>query len=273
MDRDKQIGALDSWHRRDVGVIVGRKGHTAVVLLDRPEIGNAFGIAMLEELERIWHELDDDANVRCIVMAATSMKHFCTGRDLKEATAIGLGPDHDLNREPAFTTRISGVWKPLICALEGKAVGGGMDFALDADIVVAGRSATFMDPHVTVGQVAARGGLGLALKAGVGNALYLTLVGRAVHWNAERAYQLGLVQELVDDGNAFGRALELARLVGENSPSAVSKTMEGIWSLSELGSFEHAMRYTWSLLRRQRSHPDTTEGPRAFMERRPPQWK
>ena len=263
---------MENAERREPGLLVGRDGHVAIVVLDRPERANSFNAAMLDRLQALWLELDADPQVRCIVMGTAVKRFFCTGRDLKEAVDIGVGGDRSMSREPLFTSRLAGVWKPLICAVEGMAVGGGLNFVLDADIAIAGKSATFLDPHVDIGQVAGRSSLALARKVGLGNALYLTLAGGGIRWDAQRAMQHGLLQEVVEDGNALARAIELGHLVARNSPSAVSKTMEALWSYADSGNFEQALRHTWVLLRRQRDHPDSKEGPLAFGEKRDPVW-
>jgi E-phenylitaconyl-CoA hydratase len=265
---------LDEYERRDEpGLVVGRTGHVAVVLLDRPHRGNAFHTAMKDALGPLWQELDADPRVRCIVLGSTDERLFCTGRDVTEVAETGtVGRDLPMHRSFALTTRHAEVWKPVVCAVEGKVVGGGMHFVVDADIVVGSETATFLDSHVNVGFVGAIENIGLALKAGISNSLYLTLVGREVQLDAQRAYQLGLLQELVPAGTALARALELAAIVARNSPSAVARSLEAVWSLAYVPGYDQALQYGHQLLRRQWDHPDSTEGPRAWAERRSPEW-
>jgi E-phenylitaconyl-CoA hydratase len=261
-----------SEERREPGIIVRRSGHIATVLFDRPERGNAFGAKTLQTLEVLWRDLDSEKEVRVIVLASTSDKFFCTGRDLKEAAEIGVGGDMPLERLERFTSRLAGVWKPLISAVEGKVVGGGLNFVLDADITIAGEGATFLDPHVDIGHVAGRSSITLPRKVGVSNALYLALGGQAVKWDAQRAFDLGLVQEVVPAGGALNRATQLAMAIAEHSPSAIAKTMEAMWSYGDTYNLDQSLRHSWTLLRRQRDHPDSQEGPQAFVERRKPRW-
>jgi E-phenylitaconyl-CoA hydratase len=266
--------SLDS-HEEDAaaGLIIGRRGHTAVVLLNRPEVGNSFHTPMKEALGPLWTRLDADTTVRAIVLGSTSERVFCTGRDISEVAQTGrVGLDLPMRRSFQLTTRHAEVWKPVVCAVEGKVIGGGLHFVVDADIVVCGETATFADTHVNVGFVGAIENIGLALKAGIGSSLYLTLLGRAAQLDAQRAYQLGLVQELTPAGGALSRALELADIIAQNSPSAVSRSLEAVWSLAYMPGYDEALRYGHLLLRRQWDHPDSTEGPRAFKERRPPEW-
>ena len=266
--------ALDYVRRSDAGLIVGRRGTTAVVLFDRPDRGNAFTTATKRELTQLWPELDHDPAVRVIVMGSTSERFFCTGRDVTEVNdqAGPWAPDVPWARDDQLTTRHAQVWTPVVCAVEGMVVGAGLHFVVDADIVIAGAGATFRDTHVNVGAVGAIENLGLALKAGLGASLYLTLMGKEATLDASRAQGLGLVQEVVSPGTALPRALEVAAAIARNSPSAVRKSLEAIWALAHMGGYDEAIRYGWLLTRRQWDHPDSKEGPRAFAERRDPQW-
>jgi enoyl-CoA hydratase/carnithine racemase len=218
--------------------------------------------------------LGEDDEIRAIVMGSTSDRFFCTGRDVVEvAKSDSIAADVPWGRYERLTVRHAEVWKPVVCAVEGLAVGGGLHFVTDADIVVASENATFLDSHVNVGVVGALENMGLALKVGLGMALYLTVLGKSARLSAERAFALGLVQEVVPPGTALERALELADIISSNSPSAVSKSLEAIWTLAYAGGYEQAQRYGWLLVRRQWSHPDASEGPRAFAEKRPPRWR
>jgi E-phenylitaconyl-CoA hydratase len=260
--------------RRAGGLVLGRRGHVAAVLLDRPKVGNAINNAMIAEFGTLWHEFEADPDVRAIVLGSTGSRFFCTGRDISEVNESGQRQG-DVNWRHSFTltSRHAITWTPVICAVEGKALGAGLHFVVDADIVVAGRAASFLDTHVNVGFVGAFENLGLALKAGLGSALYLTLLGKEVALDADRAMQLGLVQEVVDEGSALPRAIDLADIVANSSPTAVSRSLEAIWGLATFGGYEQALQYGWSLVQRQRLHPDSVEGPRAWAERREPRWR
>jgi enoyl-CoA hydratase/carnithine racemase len=262
-----QVPELEDRERRD-GVITGRIGHVGVVLLDRAEKANAFDRAMQAALAPALEGFDAAPEIRAITIGSTSRKHFSAGVDLNEATELDTpappGP-------PRLTNRQLGVETPVVCAVEGAAVGGGLHFVLDAEIVVAGRDATFVDPHVSVGFVSGVESVGLAEKIGLGNAFYLALTGRTAALSAERAYQLGLVQEIVEAGQALARALELAAAIASNSPSAVRGTADTIRAYASSG-YPAAIEYGLARVREQWLHPDSVEGPRAFRERRAPVW-
>lgn len=274
----EQSGALhvlDEVTSRESGLIVGHAGNTGVVLFDRPDRANAFDRAMLIALESAWTTLGRDPSIRCLVLGATSDRFFCAGRDLKEASDEGGLETTTMAGAPGtgFTSRIAGAPQPLVCAVDGKAVGGGLDFVLDADIVVAGQDALFIDPHVSVGYVSCRESLGLAARIGMGQAMYLSLMGRGASLGASRACELGLVQEVTHSGGALRRALEIAEVIGSNSPSAVQRTLETARFLTRASGYDLALQFGMEQLLRQRTHPDSLEGPRAFVEGRSPAWK
>jgi enoyl-CoA hydratase/carnithine racemase len=156
--------------------------------------------------------------------------------------------------------------------VQGLCVGGGHHFVVDADVVVASRNAKFLDSHVNVGMVGALENVGLAKRLPLGTALRMTLQGRDFRLPAERAWQLGLVDELVETpGDALPAALEIARSMLKNSPQAMALSKQAVWGSLELG-YDAALEQAWSLLRQHWSHPDFREGPRAFAEKREARW-
>jgi len=255
---------------RNDAIVVARRGHTGVVLLDRPEVGNAHNRAMIRALAETWLEFDDDSDVRCMVMGSTNPRYFCTGIDLKEVAESRFGDGRGL-RGTGQTHRDVPVLKPMVTAVEGMVVGGGLHWVVEADIVVASEQATFRDTHVNVGFVGNRENLGLALKAGLGAALYLSLVGTSAILDARRAQELGLVQEVVPTGDALGRALELADMISRNSPSAMANELRTLWAFARM-HYDDAMTFGWELLVKQQQHPDSIEGPQAFAENREARW-
>lgn len=269
-----ELTAVERWHD---AVIVAKRGRTGVVLLDRPESGNAHNRAMIHALAKAWLHFGDDKDIRVLVIGATTDRNFCTGIDLKEVAAAGgfagLGAQSEFDpvRGSGQTHRDARLRKPVVTAVEGRVIGGGLHWVAEADIVVAGENATFRDTHVERGFVGNRENLDLALKAGLGAALYMSLVGGQVAIDAQRAMTLGLVQEVVPAGQALPRAFELAEIIARNSPSAMAKQLEVLWNVTRM-HHEEAVDYGWNLLSWQQSHPDATEGAVAFAERREPTW-
>jgi enoyl-CoA hydratase/carnithine racemase len=269
-----ELTGVERWNE---AIVVAKRGRTGVVLLDRPESGNSHNRAMIHALGKAWLHFGGEQDVRVVVIGATTDRNFCTGIDLKEVAAAGgfAGLANQTDFGPVLgsgqTHRDARLRKPVLTAVEGRVIGGGLHWVAEADIVIAGEGATFRDAHVERGFVGNRENLDLALKAGLGAALYLSLVGGQVAIDAQRALTLGLVQEVVAAGQALSRALELAEIIALNSPSAMAKQLEVLWNVTRM-HHEEAVDYGSNLLRWQQSHPDATEGPVAFAERRQPQW-
>jgi enoyl-CoA hydratase/carnithine racemase len=228
---------------------------------------------MRPAMEAIWADVRDDPDVRVVIVTGAGDRHFCTGLDLRDTaatgqTTTGMGRAED---EMAWSPLHNGVWKPVICALNGLVAGGGLHFVADADIVLAASHAAIMDTHTSVGMVGAVENVGLAHRMPLGSALRLTMMGRAYRMSAERAHQLGLVDEIYPPGELQAGALDMAAAIARNSPAAVSLSKQAIWgSIGKTAA--DAAEYAWALARMHRAHPDFREGPRAFVERRDPRW-
>lgn len=255
------------YERRDDGI--------AVITLDRPDRGNSLAPHMQPVVRAIWAEVRDDPAIRVAVVTAAGERHFCTGFDVAEAD--GEEADSVFNNRPLeeavhWSPHQNRVWKPVICAVQGLCVGGGLHFVVDSDVVVASRNAKFMDAHVNVGMVGALENVGLAKRLPLGTALRMTLQGRDFRLPAERAWQLGLVDELVETpAEVLPAALEIARSMLKNSPQAMALSKQAVWGSLELG-YREALEAAWGLLRLHWGHPDFREGPRAFEEKREPRW-
>ena len=181
-------------------LVVERRGHTGWLIFDRPDRGNAMDATMLAELERAWTELDADPEVRVIVNTGNG-KMFQTGLDVAQ-----LARDRDALREQSRRTKRAElklsswhneVWKPVICAVNGTCAGGGLHFVADADIVIAADTATFLDPHVSIGQVTAYEAIALVRKSPMESIVRMALTGSHERMTAERACQLGVLSQVV----------------------------------------------------------------------------
>ena len=254
---------------------VERRGPVGWLAFDRPEVGNAMDATMLAELERAWLELDADPEVRVIVNTGNGPA-FQTGLDV-----VQLSRDKDALREQSRRTRDATlkltawhnrVWKPVIAAVNGTCAGGGLHFVADADIVIAAASATFLDPHVSVGQVTAFEAIALARTSPMEAILRMALVGRYERITAERARVLGILSEVVPDDDLEAAAMDLAGKVAKNSPAAMAATKKALWGALELGLTD-ACRAGAAEMMAMWGHPDQTEGPLAWAEKREPQWE
>jgi enoyl-CoA hydratase/carnithine racemase len=254
------------------GVRYEVRDRIAFVTLDRPQRGNSLTPAMQAVFRAIWSEVRDDPEIRVAILTAAGSRHFCTGFDVgsedEEETVFVNRPLQDAVFWSPHQNR---VMKPVICAVNGLCVGGGLHFVVDSDIVVASEAAAFMDTHVNVGMVGALENVGLARRLPLGTALRMTLMGRHYRLPARRAYELGLVDELVAPEQLLDTAEAMARAMLDNSPQAMALSKQAVWGALERG-YRDALEHAWALLRLHWRHPDFTEGPKAFGEKRAPRW-
>jgi enoyl-CoA hydratase/carnithine racemase len=242
------------------------------VTLNRPVSGNSISVEMERTLPIVWGDVRDNPDVRVAILTGAGERHFCTGLDLTEAAVTGLlGREGPLLTDILLSPRQNNVWKPVICAVNGTVVGGGLHFVVDSDIVVAVPYAEFIDSHVNVGQVGGIENIGLAKRLPLGTALRMTMVGVEYRLSAERAYHFGLVDELASVGDLMNTSVAIAEQIKKNSPRAVSLSQQAIWKSLEVGHTE-AMEFGWEMVKLHREHPDSVEGPKAFSEKREPNW-
>ena len=254
---------------------VERDGAVGWIINDRPEARNAMNALMRDELGQAWLELDADPAVRVIVHTGEG-RDFQTGADVREVATDGVGMQRytdvasfDLH----FTSWHQDVSKPVITAVNGVCAGGGLHFVADADIVIAASDASFVDPHVTVGQVTAIEVIGLARKMPFEAVMRMALVGAFERMTAQRAYQLGMVSQIVDPPEQLrDEAQKLAGTIARNSPAALRATKKALWAALELGLTD-ACRVGAQHLVSLWGHPDQSEGPKAFVEKRAPRWQ
>ena len=256
-------------------LVVERHGPVGWLINDRPEQLNAMNSAMRDEFADAWLELDRDPEVRVIVHTGNG-RAFQTGVDVGEIAGDGIGferyrrsmEDFDVH----FTAWHQGVWKPVITAVNGICCGGGFHWVADADIVIAASDAQFFDPHVSVGQVVAIEAIGLMKKMPVEAVMRMALMGKYERMGAERARELGMISEIVDPPERLReRAQELGETIAKNSPAAMAATKKALWGALEAGLTD-ACRQGAHHLVSMWGHPDQDEGPRAFAEKREPEW-
>jgi enoyl-CoA hydratase/carnithine racemase len=225
-------------------------------------------------IRAIWRDVNEDAAVRVAVVTAAGEKHFCTGFDVgsDDAGDETVFADRPLADAVHWSPYQNRVWKPVLCAVNGLCVGGGLHFVVDADIVLASENAAFMDTHVNVGMVGALENIGLAKRLPLGAALRMTLLGRHYRMPARRAYELGLVDELVATPGDLPAAVDaMVQAILRNSPQAMLRSKQAVWGSLERG-YGEALEHGWGLLRGHWKHPDFAEGSRAFAEKRDPRW-
>ncbi|HEY7136359.1 MAG TPA: enoyl-CoA hydratase/isomerase family protein [Acidimicrobiia bacterium] len=257
-------------------LVVERRGPVGWLINNRPEQLNAMSSKMRDEFAVAWEVLDADPDVRVIVHTGEG-RAFQTGVDVAEIASDGVGmqryrqsvEDFDFH----FTSWHQHVWKPVITAVNGICAGGAFHWVADADIVIAASDAQFFDPHVSIGQVVAVEAIGLLRKMPVEAVMRMAFVGRYERMSAQRAYELGMISQVVDPPDRLrDEAQALAETIARNSPAAMAATKRALWGALEMG-LSDACRAGGKELVSMWGHPDQEEGPRAFAEKREPRWQ
>lgn len=261
---------------QDITYVV--EDRTAIITLNRPDRLNALSPAMIVELRSAYAAAEADPEVWTIVVTANG-RAFCTGADVGEIPDDGrvIYPDPYLSTfeqweapqegTPPFRT----MTKPVITAVNGLCCGAGLDWVTTGDITIASERAEFFDPHVSIGLVAGREMVRLARVLPTGIAMRVALTGRHERMGAHRAYELGLVSEVVPHDQLLERAKEIAALVNRNAPLAVRGTRLAIRRGLDL-SMHDAEVMAEAFRERVVRTNDAKEGPLAFMEKRSPNW-
>jgi enoyl-CoA hydratase len=251
----------------DSAVLTQRRERVLVITLNRPDQRNAVNSAVAQGIASALDELDGDEQLSTGVITGAG-KGFCAGMDLK-AFVAGDSP-YIGDRGFAGITRRAAV-KPLIAAIEGFAVAGGLEVALACDLIVAARGAKLGIPEVKRSLVAAGGGLLRLPRVLPRNiAMELALTGDPIL--AERGFELGLVNRLAEPGSSLDTALELAAAIAVNGPLALAASKRILTEAADWPDAEFFERQE-AIARPVMQSEDAREGATAFAERRPPVWK
>jgi enoyl-CoA hydratase/carnithine racemase len=248
-------------------VLRARRGRILLITINRPDQRNAVNAAVARGIATALDELDGDSGLSVGVLTGAG-KGFCAGMDLK-AFVAGERPHVEGRGFAGITQRAAD--KPLIAAIEGFAVAGGLEVALACDLIVAARGARLGVPEVKRSLVAAGGALlrlPRALPRNIANELALT--GDPIE--AERAYELGLVNRLADVGQALEVALQLAETIAANGPLALAATKRILLESTDWPDSEFFERQA-PIYEPVFTSEDAREGATAFAERRDPVWK
>ncbi|MBO0864510.1 MAG: enoyl-CoA hydratase/isomerase family protein [Mycobacterium sp.] len=254
-------------------------GHKATITLNRPDALNALSPQMIMELRTAYREAENDDNVWLLIVTGTG-RAFCTGADVKaipgDGKVVNERPylltyeqwEAPQEGTPPFRTMA----KPVIAAINGICCGAGLDWVTTGDIVIASDKATFFEPHVSIGLVAAREVVRVARVLPRSVALRMALMGKHERMSAQRAYELGMITEIVEHDRLMERAHEIADIVNSNAPLAVRGTRLAI--LKGLDLPLHEAEILAEAFRERNLHTeDSLEGPKAFVEKRRPEWQ
>lgn len=247
--------------KRDDGV--------AVVRINRPEVRNALNIATRQALAEAFTGLHDDAGVRAIVLTGND-EAFAAGADLKEF--IDADPVTMMKRRTErYWAAVASTPQPVIAAISGFALGGGLELAMACDILIAGESAQLGQPEVRVGIMCGAGGTQRLTRAvGKFQAMRICLTGKPI--SAQEAYAIGLVSQVVPDADVLETAVETARSIAKLPPLAVMQSKEAILH-AENTSLDAGLTLERKALQLLFASKDKREGMQAFFDKRRPDFK
>jgi enoyl-CoA hydratase len=250
-------------------IIVETRGTVGLVTLDRPKALNALSTGLIAELARACETFDADAKVGATVITG-SAKAFAAGADVKEMAAADF-PDTYLADLFGAIDRVAALRKPTIAAVAGFALGGGCELAMACDIALAGTSAKFGQPEITLGIMPGLGGSQRLVRAiGKAKAMELCLSGRTM--DAAEAERCGLVARIVPDSELVEEALKLGTRIAGFSRPAVLMVKEAVNRAFE-GSLAEGIRFERRMFQAIFATADRREGLAAFVEKRTPQFR
>jgi enoyl-CoA hydratase len=254
--------------------VIEQRGHTLVLTLNRPEARNALSTEMLSIMVEAWDRVDSDPDIRsCILTGAGG--YFCAGMDLKAATNKPPGDSFkDGSYDPSrIDALLKGrrLTKPLIAAVEGPAIAGGTEILQGTDIRVAGESAKFGVSEAKW-SLYPMGGSAVRLPRQIPYTLAADILLTGRHLTAAEAKEMGLIGYVVPDGQALTKALEIAETINKNGPLAVQAILKTIRETEGMPENE-AFKIDTQLGIQVFLSDDAKEGPRAFAEKRKPDFK
>lgn len=244
------------------------EGSVAIVTLNRPERLNAIDLAVTQAMADIAERIERDDTIRAAILTAVGDRAFSAGADLKSVQVDGppIHAEYGFGGFVAFPRT-----KPWVAAVNGLAMGGGLELALACDMIVAVENARFGFPEVTIGAIAGAGGMfRFPRAAGYYQAMELMLTGE--QFDVERAMRIGLVNRGVPAAELLPVARALAEKMARNAPVSVASTRRVIAQTWGLGD-EQAWKLSQQAADVVLASEDRIEGARAFVEKRPPVWR
>jgi enoyl-CoA hydratase len=249
-------------------VLLDRKSRVATLTINRPRVLNALDSATFAGIESAFDEIEQDADVRCVIVTGAGERAFCAGADVRELNGLGAeGALAFMARGQRLFDRIAQSPKPTIAALNGYALGGGLELAMACDIRIAAATATFGQPEITLGSLPGWGGTQrLPLLVGLGRSRELILTGRIIE--ADEAERIGLVSQVVPTAE-LARAVEaLAERIASLAPVALALAKDALRQAE--GDLATGLRLEREHVARTFATEDQQEGTRAFLEKRLP---
>ena len=241
-------------------ILYTQKGHIACVTINRPEADNCIDQQLAQELEDICHQINQDDDIYVVIITGAGDKAFCCGTEPEPA-------EHRYSPANA----IAGITRPVIAAINGDALGLGLELALSCDIRLASGKARFGLPQLTQGLIPADGGT-QRLPRIIGKGKALELLFSAEPINAGEAFEIGLVNKVVPQGKLVSEVEALAKTIAAKGPIALRYIKEAVNKGLDM-TLEQGLRLEADLYFLLHTAADRTEGIKAFLEKRPPRFK
>lgn len=249
---------------------ISAENKIAVIEINRPKALNALNKQSIEELSQAFGELEENKEIRVIILTGNGDKAFVAGADIKEFQNFNSEEGENLAKvgQDILFNKIENLKKPVIAAINGYALGGGLELAMSCHFRIASDNAKLGLPEVTLGLIPGYGGTQRLPKL-IGKGRAMQAIMTAEMFSAERAEQIGLVNEVVSLDDLLPRAKKIASKITFNSPKAITKAIEAINLSDSDRGFENEVKSFGYLFEQQ----DFKEGTTAFIEKRKPDFK
>ena len=256
------------------------KDHVAWVVLDRPEVHNAFDPLMMRELRSLWRELREDDEVRVVVLTGAGERAFCTGVDRRALAdpelpigTRGGSPLHFDDPGDWISPKTAGdLWKPVIAAVNGMACGGAFYLLGQVEFIIAADHATFFDPHTSYGMASVFESMAMLQRMPLGEVMRMQITGAYERLSARRAYEIGLVQEVVPAAELRAAAWRVASAIAAQPALAVQATVRAVWYAQELG-YRQALEVGKTLVQLGNDPAALARGQADFQAGARPEWR
>ena len=251
-------------------IIVEKKDKIGIITINRPKSLNALNAQTLEELSTALTEINTDQSIRAVIITGSGEKSFVAGADITEFTELNASKAEDLSRNGQNNVfdKVENLNKPVIAAVNGFALGGGLELAMACHIRYASDNAKLGLPEVTLGLIPGYGGT-QRLPQLVGKGLANEMIFSAKMISAERAKEIGLVNEVFSQEELLVKAEELANTIAKNSPMAIERAIAAVNKSNQANGYESEIKNFGELF----DLADKKEGVTAFLEKRKPNFQ
>lgn len=248
-------------------ILLEKQEKTTIITINRPESLNALNANTIQELSSALDLLENDAECRVIIITGSGQKSFVAGADIKEFSDYGQAQAEELarNGQNLLFNKVENLKKPVIAAINGFALGGGLELAMSCHIRYASENAKLGLPEVTLGLIPGYGGTQRLPKL-VGKGIANEIIFSAKMINADKAKEIGLVNEVYPIEELLPKTIELATIISKNSPQGISKAIAAINASDNQNGYELEIKSFGELFDME----DKREGVSAFIEKRKP---